>query len=190
MPKPKVEDFIHYPPLPANTLYIQYRGIFDMDDLYLAVADFFRQKKFKLYEIQQRHRRPGPFGAEILYQYRATRKVEDYYSWTVDIILETFDLRDVEVVLKDGTKKKMSKGRLWVQIQGRVDVDYEGLWNKSAFMAQLKNFYNKYIIKKRIESVWWDQLQYKIVLALHALIKERLKMVSEGYETRFMHGVH
>ena len=108
----------------------------------------------------------------------------------MDIILETFDLRDVDVVLKDGTKKKMSKGRLWVQIRGRVDVDYEGLWDKSAFLAQLKNFYNKYIIKKRIESVWWDQLQYKIVLALHALIKERLKMISEGYPTRFMHGVH
>jgi hypothetical protein len=190
MSKPQVGDFIHMPTAPVPGAYIQYKGIFDMDDLYLAVADFFRQKKFKLYEIQQRHRRPGPFGAEILYQYRATRKVEDYYSWEVNIILETFDLRDVEVVLKDGTKKKMSKGRLWVQIQGQVIIDYEELWDKSAFLAQLKNFFNKYVIKKRIESVWWDQLQYKIVLALHALIKERLKMISEGHETRFMHGVH
>lgn len=191
MPKePKLEHFFHYPPLPANTLYIQYKGIFDLDDIYLSIADFFRHKKFKLYEIQQRHRRPGPFGAELYYHYRATRKVEDYYSWEVNIVIETFDLRDVEVVLKDGTKKKMSKGRLWVQIRGQVDYDYEGNWKKSVFLAQLQNFYNKYIIKKRIESVWWDQLQYKIVIALHTLIKERLKMASEGSPSRFMHGVH
>jgi len=190
MPKPKVSDFIQYPTIPANTVYIQYKGIFDMDDLYQTVADFFRQKKFKFYEIQNRHRRPGPFGAEVYHHFKATRKVEDFYSWTVDIVMETFDLRDVEVVLKDGAKKKMSKGRLWIQIRGIVDIDYERLWDKSAFMAQLKNFFNKYIIKKRIESVWWDQFQYKIVLALHALIKERLKMISEGYPTKFMHGVH
>lgn len=195
--KKKVSDFIHFPMvatakpgLPANTLYIQYKGIFDFDDLYHSIADFFRNKKFKFYEIQQRHRRPGPFGAELYYNFRAERKVEDYYRWTVQVVIETFDTRDVEVVLKDGTKKKMAKGRLWIQIQGYVDVDYEELWNKSAFMANLKNFYNKYIVKKRIESVWWDQLQYKIVHALHALIKERLKMISEGYPTRFMHGVH
>lgn len=191
MPRePKLSEFKHFIPLPANTLYIQYKGIFDMDDLYISVADFFRHKKFKLFEIQQRHRRPGPFGAEVMYQYRATRKVEDYYMWTVDIAMETFDERPVEVVLKNGTKKKMTKGRLWIQIRGQVDYDYEGNWNKSAFLAQLQNFYNKYIIKKRIESVWWDQLQYKIVLTLHALIKERLKMISEGYPSRFMHGVH
>ncbi len=186
----KVGDFIQYPGIPANTVYIQYKGIFDMQDLYESIADFFRQKKFKFYEIQQRLRRPGPFGAEILYQFRATRKVEDYYQWIVDVLIETFDIHDVDVVLKDGTKKKMTKGRLWVQLRGEVVIDYDKLWEKSAFMAQLKNFYNKYIIKKKIESIWWDQLQYKIVLTLHALIKERLKMISEGFETRFMHGVH
>ena len=186
----KVEDFIHLGEAYVGPTYIQYKGIFDMQDLYETIADFFKQKKFKFYEIQQRHRRPGPFGAELYYHFRATRKVEEFYSWTVDIVIETFDTKDVEVVLKDGTKKKMSKGRLWVQLRGIVDIDYEKAWEKSSFMAQLKNFYNKYVIRKRIESVWWDQFQYKIVLTLHALIKERLKMISEGFETRFMHGVH
>ncbi|MBI2541155.1 hypothetical protein HYV80_00395 [Candidatus Woesearchaeota archaeon] len=186
----KIGDFIQYPGIPATTTYLQYKGIFDLQDLYESIADFFRQKKFKFYEIQQRHRRPGPFGAELYYNFRATRKVEEFYSWTVYVVIETFDTRDIEVVLKDGTKKKMTKGRLWFQIRGEVEIDYEKIWDKSAFFAQLKNFYNKYVIKKRIESVWWDQLQYKIVMALHAHIKERLKMTSEGYQTRFMHGVH
>ena len=191
MPKaPKVEDFIHLAEGGIPPTYIQYKGIFDMQDLYESIADFFRQKKFKFYEIQQRLRKPGPFGAEILYQFQARRKVEEYYEWVVDINIETFDMHDVEVVAKDGSKKKMAKGRIWIQILHKVVMDYEKLWEKSAFLAHLRSFYNKYIIKKRLEGLWWDELYYKIVLRLQALIKERLKMLSEGYEHRHHAGVH
>lgn len=186
----KPEDFIHFAEAPTTPVYMQYKGIFDMQDLYESIADFFRQKKFKFYEKQQRLRKPSPFGAEILYAFEAVRKVEDFYKWVVTVNLETFDEHDIEVVLKDGTKKKMTKGRIWIQILGNVEMDYEGIWNKSAFLAHLKGFYNKYVIKKKIEGVWWDELQYKIVHRLHALIKERLKMASEGYESRHMAGVH
>jgi len=188
--KPKPEDFIHIPEAAVGPLYIQYKGIFDMQDLYETIIDFFRQKKFKFYEKQQRHRRPGPFGAEILYQFEASREVEEYYQWVVNVNIETFDVHDVDVVLKDGTKKKMTKGRLWVQILHKVVIDYEKLWEKNAFLAHLKSFYNKYIIRKRLEGVWWDELYYNIVLALQALIKERLKMLSEGYEHRHFDRTH
>lgn len=174
----------------ATPVYIQYKGIWDMQDLYESVAEFFRRKKFKFYEIQQRLRRPGPFGAEILYQFRATREVEEFYKWTVDIIIETFDVHDVEVVAKDGTKKKMTKGRIWIYLVGEVEVDHEKMFEKSAFLWNIRRFYNKYVIKKKIEGIWWDELQYKIVLKLHSLIKERLKMASEGFEARHMGGVH
>lgn len=186
----KPGDFIHWPEAGTPTVYVQYKGILDMQDLYEAIADFFRQKKFKFYEKLQRSRKPGPFGAEILYQFEARRKVEDYYEWVVNVNMETFDMHDVEVVSKDGTKKKMTKGRIWVQLYGTVVTDYEKVWEKNAFLAHLKSFYNKYVIKKRLESIWWDELQYSIVLKLHALIQERLKMSSEGYEFRHMHGVH
>ena len=116
--------------------------------------------------------------------------MEEYYEWVVNITIETFDMHDVEVVLKDGKKKKMAKGRIWIQILGKVEMDYEKRWEKSAFLAQLKGFYHKYIIKKTIEGVWWDELYYKIFLRLHALIQERLKMSSEGFEFRHMGGVH
>ena len=186
----KPEDFIHNAEMQTPIVYVQYKGIFDMQDLYEAIADFLRQKKFKFYEKQNRLRRPSAFGAELAHNFEARRKVEDYYEFVVNINIETFDFKDVEVVLKDGTKKKMIKGRIWVQLYGTVVMDYEKIWEKGAFLAYLKSFYNKYIVKKKIEGVWWDELQYKIVLRLHALIKERLKMASEGSEFKHMAGVH
>ena len=178
----KVEDYLHNTQNATPTVYVQYKGILDMDDLYNSIIDFFRQKKFKFYDKQQRHRRPGPFGAEVFYHFEASREVEYFYEWVVTVRIETFDMHEVEVVAKNGRKKKMMKGRVWIQLWGVVYVDYEKQWEKSAFLAWLKSFYTKYIIRKKLEGVWWDELHYNIVLKLHSLIRERLKMVSEGYE--------
>lgn len=186
----KVEDFIHLPEGAIGPLYVQYKGVFDMQDLYESIADFFMQKKFKFYEKQQRYRKPGPFGVEILYQFEATRKIEDYYMWRVGVTIETFDMHDVEVVMKNGTRKKMQKGRLWVQVTHAAVTDYEKNFEKNAFVAHIKSFYNKYVVRKKYEGVWWDELYYNIVLKLQSLIKERLKMSSEVYETRHHSRTH
>jgi len=186
----KPEDFIHIPSAALSPHYIQYKGVFDMDDLYQSIADFFKRKKFKFYEKQQRYRKPGPFGPEILYQFEALREVEDYYQWRINVNIETFDIHDVDVVLKDGTKKKMTKGRIWVQMWATTEVDYSKYWEKNAFLAHLKSFYNKYVVRKRLEGVWWDEMYYNVLLQLHALIRERLKMASEVYEHRHFDRVH
>ncbi len=99
-------------------------------------------------------------------------------------------MHDVEVVLRNGAKKKMTKGRIWVQLWGVIETDYHKLWEKSAFLAHLKSFYNKYVIRKRLEGVWWDEMYYNIVLVLHALIRERLKMAAEVYEHRHFDRTH
>ena len=171
-------------------VFLQFKGIWDMQDIYETVADFMRENKFKFYEKFQRHRSPSPFGVERQHVLSGEREVEHYYKWTVNATLETFDEHDVEVVTKDGQKKTLTKGRLWVRIVGNVEMDFEGIYEKSAFTARLRNFYHNHVVKKKIEGVWWDQLYYHIVLKLHAKLKERLKMVSEGYEHRHFSGVH
>ena len=186
----KASDFIHNPSSGGPDVYLQYKGIFDMQELYESIADFFFQKKFKFYELQQRHRRPGPFGPEVHYRFEAKREIEDYYEWVINVNIETFDVHDVEVVQKDGTRKKMQKGKFWMQLWGTTVTDPHHVWEKTAFLAHLKSFYNKYVIRKKMEGVWWDEMYYNIVLRLHALIKERLKMTSEVYEHRHFDRTH
>ncbi|MBI2131040.1 hypothetical protein HYU10_04700 [Candidatus Woesearchaeota archaeon] len=184
----KAEDFTTEAGTP--TLFIQFKGIWDMQDVYATIADFLRRQKFKLHEKMQRHRAPSPFGAERQYLFEAERDTEDYYKWIVEVNIETFDEHEVEVVTKEGVKKTMTKGRMWVRVSGRVETDYDKMWEKTAFLAQLRNFYNKYVIRKTWEGVLWDEMYYNIVQKLHTVIKERLKMLSEGYEHRHFSRVH
>src|SRR3989344_1768441 len=136
----KVDDFIHNPVVPAYDVYIQYKGIFDMQDVYESLVDFFHRRKFKFYEKQQRYRKPCPFGPEVLHQFTAERKVEEFYEWHVNIDIETFDMHEVEVITKEGARKKMMKGRMWVKITGKCMTDYEKIWEKSAFLTHIKSF--------------------------------------------------
>ena len=171
------------------TNYIQYKGVWDMQDLYQFVASFFHRDKFKFYELRYIQRRTGPFGPEIYNVWEATRKTEEYYRFNVKLFLHSFDTNDVEVVMKDGSKRTFTKGRLWIQFRGRVEMDYENRWEENAFYANLRNYYHSYVIKKKIEGIWWDHMYYKVFLRLQSLVKERLKMESEGFEHRYFAGV-
>ena len=174
---------------PADTNYIQYKGVWDMQDLYEFVASFFNRQKFKFYELRYIYKKPGPFGPDVQHVWEARRDVEEYYRFIINIFLHTFDTQDVEVVMKDGSRRMFTKGRIWVQFRGGVVTDYEKRWDESAFYANLKNFYHKYVIWKKMEAIWWDNMHYTVFLKLHSLVKERLKMESEAYEHRYFHKV-
>ena len=177
------------PELPAFTSYLQYKGVWDMQDLYEFLASFFSKQKFKFYEVRYIVKRPSPYGQEIYYIWQAKRDVEEYYRFVMDIMLHTFDTQDMEVTMKDGTKRTFTKGRVWIQFKGKVVMDYDKRWDESAFYANLKNFYHKYVIWKKILGVYWDNMYYNVYLKLHSLVKERLKMESEAYEHRYFHKV-
>lgn len=161
-----------------------------MDGLLKTVADFFTDQKFKFQEKLQRHRHPGPFGVERMYVFEAERDVDEYMRVSAVVRLETFDEHDVEVVSKDGTRKMMAKGRLWIQMNGAIQLDYDKRWTGSWFSLNLRKFFNHYVIHKRILLPMWDKMYYSILLRLQGIIMEKLKMESRVHEHRYGAGVH
>jgi hypothetical protein len=184
----KPEQFVHTV-APAHTTYLQYKGVWDWQDLYEYISSFFHKHKFKFYETRYLLKRPSPFGPDVKYMWQATRNVEEYYKFVIDLFFRTYDTQDIEVVMKDGSKRTFTKGRLWVQFMGKAEMDYEKKWEEKSFYAHLRNFYHKYVIWKKVEAIWWDNMYYNVFLKLHSIVKERLKMESEGYEHRYFHKV-
>lgn len=174
---------------PVFTLFIRYKGIWDMQDLYETLADFFRNQKFKFQEVIYKHKRPSPWGYERQYVFQAVRNIEEYYQWIVFLFIHTYEANDIEVTMKDGTKKIFTKGRIWIQERGRLNMDFEKKFEENTFYAQLRNFYHKYIIQKKIEGIWWDEFYYKVLNRLHHTIQGRLKLETEEYEAHIA-GVH
>ena len=78
--------------------YIRHSGIWDMQDLYESIADFFRRRKYKFHERVYKHKHPSPFGVERQYIWEAERKESDYVQFHYDVYIHTYDAHDVEVV--------------------------------------------------------------------------------------------
>lgn len=175
---------------PTFSVYIRHSGVWDMQDLYEFMIDYLRKKKFKFYEKVYKHKHPSPFGVERQYIWQAVREDEDYIQFVIDIYIHTYDAHDVEVTMKDGSRKVFTKGRVWMEFKGNVQFDWEQKFNSRAFYAHIKNFYNKYVLKKRIEGILWDTLWYREMHKLHNAVQERLKMESQGFEHRYWTGVH
>jgi len=175
-----------FPAFVANT---RYKGVWDMEDLYVSIADWFKKRKFKLYETNIKHKHPSPFGVERQYFWKAERFETDYVKIRIDLYMHTYDARDVEIV-ENNRKKIMTKGRIWIRITGAQEFDYEKSFEKGRFYAHLKHFYNRHIIKKEIDQRYWDFVWHREVMKLQAFVHEKLKVEAREYEHRYQTGVH
>ena len=171
------------------TTYIRFKGVWDMQDLYEFIADWFRRRKYKFHEKVYKHKHPSPFGVERQYIWEAIRKETGYVQFHYDVYIHTYDAHDVDVVTPDGSKKVFTRGRIWIEIKASVQTDWEKKWTGNTFYARLRDFYNKYIIRKDIETGWNPKIRYEMY-ELQSTLKSRLKMESDEYEYQHKLGVN
>lgn len=176
-------------PVSEPTTYVKYKGIWDMQDLYESIADWFRIRKYKFHERVYKHKHPSPFGVERQYIWEAERKESEYLEFRYHMYIHTYDAHDIEVVKADGSKKIFTKGRIWIEIKSQLSTDWEKRWTERSAYARLREFYNKYIIRKNFTEGWLPKIRYEMY-ELQTMVKTRLKMESDEYEHMHGAGVH
>ena len=153
---------------------IKYDGIFDWEGLYHLIYRWFVSRNYYFEETSIKHKTPSPLGAEVKMEMSGWRKTTPYVKEWVTIFFIFYDMREVEVI-KDGKKKKLTKGKVIMEIHGYVETDWQNRWGTTQFGQYLKEFYDKFFIKKDLENIWWDRLYY-IMYKLHTEIKTFLDM--------------
>ena len=168
-------------PSPEPPTYIRFKGIWDMQDLYESIADWFRKRKYKFHEKIYKHKHPSPFGVERQYVWLAVRDETEYLEIQYNLYIHTYDAHDVETAMSNGKTKTFTKGRIWIEIKTNWVLDHAKRFDKNSFYRHIKDFYNKYIIRKRIMQLVNPKYRAEM-FALHAFVKHRLKMESDEYE--------
>ncbi len=153
---------------------IKYDGLIDWSSLYKLIYEWFTQRGYYFEEASLKHKIPTPMGAEEEYKITGWRKTTSYMQEEINLHLHFFEMREVEVI-KEGQKRNLVKARMIITFKGGVKTDYQERWSQTQFGQYLKTFYEKYIIKKDIETVWWDRLYY-VIYKLHNEIKLFLDM--------------
>jgi len=166
--------------IPTNKLTIRYKGLFDFDGLYNAIVQWMKARRFWFHETKYKHKVPSPLGAEQEITFTGDKKVTDFYMHAITVDLHLWDMTEVEVVQK-GIKKTLTNARLQIDIQGTLFLDWEKRWETSTFWVAVRDWWLKYIMRREIESIWYDEIYYR-TYRLHKIIKDFLDMEAKGYE--------
>lgn len=157
---------------PMYVHYIKHYGIFDLQGLYQMIYNWLVDRGFEVRELKVKHKVPSAAGEEDEIWWDAWINETDYIKNWISLIFFFYDIKEVEVV-KEGKKKKLTRARILIELNGKVETDWQGKWKRNAFLSNLQKFYEKFVIKKDIDNIWWDKLYYNM-LKLQTAIKEYL----------------
>lgn len=166
--------------VPYTPIILRYRGLFDWDGLYLAIADWLKRYRYILHEETYKHKVPSPMGAEQELRWFADIEVNDYIKFRITLDFHLWDMTEVEVV-RDGKKKLLTNARMQIEMRGTIWADWQDKFEKNNFTRALRSFYHNYVIRRDLDSVYGDMLIYRMS-NLHAYIKKLLDMQTAWQE--------
>jgi hypothetical protein len=137
---------------------IRYRGIFDMERLYKALHNWAVEREYEF--VENRYKNSWRVaGAEVEIEWTLYRDINEFMRNEIKVIFHIWDYKEVDVV-KDGKKKKMSTGRMYILFDGDLIFDYNDRWSDTKFKRIIRDWYIRNVVRKYIGDVWWDRLWY------------------------------
>jgi hypothetical protein len=139
---------------------VKHKGFFNYSDLYNFCYNWFKEEGYKLSEDTYTEKLSG-FGKEIQIEWKASKKISDYYKNVIEAKWHILGMNDAEVEI-DGKKVKTNKGEVKIKISADLVRDYEENWDKKPMWKFLRGIYDKYIMRTT-QDEYEDRLAKKTI---------------------------
>lgn len=130
---------------------VEHSGLFDFAGFYAFSHAWFKEEKYGVNERKYSEKVKGN-ARDIRIEWTTTKRFSDYFKIEMEIVFEVWGMTDVEAEI-DGEKKKMNKGLVRAEIKGILVKDYDSKWDTSPQWRFLREIYNKYLIRSRVENM-------------------------------------
>jgi len=164
------------PKISEADFYIYKSGVFDLELFYSTIRLWYSEHKFVPFERVYKDKAKD-FGIELTNEWDAFRKINGYIRYWVNIQIKGWNVADVEVVI-NGKKVKRTKARIRFRVFSELQTDWQERWTENQFMEKFRHFYENYILKKKIKTVYEPEI-WRMTSDLHAKIKQALEMEAE-----------
>ena len=159
---------------------LRYKGIFDLNEVYRIIYDWLVSKGFQVQESKYRSI-VLPHGAkELSFDWNAHKKGNEFVMVHMMIHFQIEDLQEIEV-LKDGEKKKLVKGILFIRVTQDLEYDFSEQFAYSKMHQTIVRFLADFMWAKKIETYWEDKARFKSYELVN-VIKETLDFMTKGNE--------
>jgi hypothetical protein len=129
-------------------------GYWDYGEVYAMLYNWLKDNGYNISEDSYKEKLSSN-GKEILIEWKAGKKVTDYFKYNITLSWHILGMKDAEVEI-DGKKTKTNKGELEVTFRGTIIKDYESQWESKIIWKFLRGMYEQYIIKKTIDEYSGD----------------------------------
>jgi len=133
----------------VTDLKIEYEGLFDSEELFRLLEDWFRQNGYKKNEI--RHvERVKEKGKEIDFEIMPEREVSDYVRYDIDVRVRINNLIQTSVK-KNGKKFKINKGKISIKFNAFLVTDVSEKWESKPSFFFMRAIFDKFLGKKYLD---------------------------------------
>ncbi len=108
------------------------------------------------------------------------KKMTDYFRLWLEVKFEIRDLVDVELN-KDGQKINANKGRFKIIVDGFLERDYQGKFERGAIEKFLRGIYERWVIPSRI-----DQFEGKIFGECDEFVNQAKSFLTMGGQHEYV----
>ena len=138
---------------------VKFRGIFNYSEFMQSIKNWFKDYDYEFQEPTHKWKVPSE-GVEAEIKMTGERKVNEYVKYHITVSIRIWDMKDVEVV-KDGQKMKLQDGKVSVDVEGKLEFDWQNRFGGNKFLQHAQDFLHKFIIKQDIGDWWEDDLLIK-----------------------------
>ncbi|MBD3361238.1 hypothetical protein GF358_00430 [Candidatus Woesearchaeota archaeon] len=140
------------PDVSFPVIYIKHKGNFDFNKLMKDIKSWYDENDYDFHVPKHKHK-----SDEEEVKISGERKITGYIKFYINVEFRIFDFKTVEVI-KDGEKIKTNYGRIALEVIPGYDLDYEKRFGTTPVLKAIREFYHKYIIKRKLEDYWEDEL--------------------------------
>ncbi len=163
--------------LVIDRLKLSYEGLFNADELYSVIANFFYEKGYDWFE-KLNESVITPSGKQIRLVFEPWKNITDYYKLIIRIRVNISDLKELGVE-HEGKTLRVNQGAIKVIIDGYVLSDRKGKWNKMPVYWFLSQIMEKYFFREHYQkSEDWVKADIE---SLHQQIKTYLNTFKYTY---------
>jgi hypothetical protein len=129
----------------VDNLYLVYEGLLNINDFYLVVDKWLREKGYDKLEkrnVEQVFKE----GRQIELELEPWKKITDYARIVLNMTFWMTNLKEVQVK-KDKYTIKMMQGKVTMRMIAYLDTDYENMWEGKPVFYLFRHIVDKWIYR-------------------------------------------
>ncbi|MBN1792681.1 hypothetical protein JW826_03280 [Candidatus Woesearchaeota archaeon] len=144
-----------------SPLKIRHKGDYDIKGLFQLFHKWYSDNQYEYHEGLYKDKVETALGNEIEVKMKGSRRVSEYYKYEVSIQTHEWEAKDM-VVKVDGQDKEIRRGRIHIEVNGKVITDWQGKFKEGTIWEKGQKWMENHVIKKDIEFKHIDPLDKQL----------------------------